>query len=112
MKIPADTTELVDLMRYIESVKVREIAALRDEITKGKKRLDFLLTYAFMTEEDIRLNGVTFTWPSRIIPIFDLSKKRLAQKKVKAQEDLKMKMETTNAELDELHEEVLKFKVR
>jgi dynein heavy chain len=111
MKVPNDTDELVELMKYIENAKTKDLMVIREEINKGKKRLDFLLTYSFMNEEDIKLNGVTFTWPSRIMPIFDLSKKRLTQKKVKAQEDLKAKIEQTNAELDETFDEVNKFQV-
>jgi dynein heavy chain len=111
MKIPSETVELVELMKYIESVKLKEIQELKEEMAKAKKRLDFLLTYSFMSEEDVKLNGVTFTWPSRILPIFDLSKKRLTQKKVKAQEDLKAKIEQNNAELDEIYDDVCKFHV-
>jgi dynein heavy chain len=73
--VPNDTDELVELLKYIEMAKTKDLMVIREEINKGKKRLDFLLTYSFMNEEDIKLNGVTFTWPSRIMPIFDLSKK-------------------------------------
>ncbi|OAJ37962.1 hypothetical protein BDEG_21931 [Batrachochytrium dendrobatidis JEL423] len=96
MKVPSDTEELVELIKYVENAKTKDIVALKEEIHKGKRRLDFLLTYAFMSEEDIKLNGVTFTWPTRILPIFELSKKRMLQKKTKAQEDLKLKIEATN----------------
>eukprot|EP00842_Homolaphlyctis_polyrhiza_P004869 jgi/Hompol1/5383/HPOL_004407-RA len=109
MKVPNDTEELVELMKYVENAKTRDIVVLREDINKGKKRLDFLLTYAFMSEEDIKLNGVTFTWPTRILPIFELSKKRMMQKKTKAQEDLKLKIEATNADLEECFESATKF---
>ena len=111
MRVPNDTDELVELMKYIESVKLKEIQELKEEMSKAKKRLDFLLNYSFMSEEDIKLNGVTFTWPSRILPIFDLCKKRLTQKKVKSQEDLKAKIEQTNADIEELYDDVAKFHV-
>ena len=104
MKVPVDTEELVTLMRFVENAKTKEIGPLKDEINRSKRRLDFLLTYALMSDEDIKLNGVTFTWPGRILPIFDLSKKRMMQKKLKAQEDLKTKIETTNEGLKECHE--------
>lgn len=109
MKTPNDTQELVELMKYVENAKTKDVFILREEINRGKKRLDFLLTYAFLTEEDIKLNGVTFTWPSRIMPIFDLSKKRMTQKKTKVQEDLKVKIENTNADLEECYEQAVKF---
>ncbi|KAJ3373477.1 Dynein heavy chain 3, axonemal [Kappamyces sp. JEL0680] len=109
MKVPNDTEDLVELMRYVDNAKSKDIVALREDIAKGKKRLDFLLNYTFISEEDIKLNGVTFTWPTRILPIFDLSKKRMLQKKTKAQEDLKIKIEATNASLDECFEQAVKF---
>jgi dynein heavy chain len=109
MKAPNDTQELVELMKYVEQAKQKDVVTLREEINCGKRRLDFLLTYAFLTEEDIKLNGVTFTWPSRILPIFDLSKKRMTLKKTKVQEDLKVKIETTNTELEECYEQVVRF---
>ncbi|KAJ3308630.1 Dynein heavy chain 3, axonemal [Boothiomyces sp. JEL0838] len=109
MKVPNDTEELVEIIKYVEQAKSKEIVALRDDIGKGKKRLDFLLNYAFMSEDDIKLNGVTFTWPTRIMPIFELSKKRMLQKKTKAQEDLKIKIESTNAEVEECFDQATKF---
>jgi dynein heavy chain len=111
MKLPASTEELVDLMKYVEKAKTTDINVLKDDITKGKKRLDFLLQYAFLSDEDIKLNGVTFTWPSRILPIFELSKKRMLQKKAKAQDDLKAKIQSTNEEMDECFDQVTKFQV-
>ncbi|KAJ3206419.1 Dynein heavy chain 7, axonemal [Entophlyctis luteolus] len=109
MKIPNDTLELVELMKYVENARTKDVVLLRDDITKGKKRLDFLLQYAFLSEEDIKLNGVTFTWPTRIIPVFELSKKRMIQKKAKAQEDLKAKTQSTNEIIEECYEQATKF---
>jgi dynein heavy chain len=109
MKTPNDTEELVELMKFVDMAKAKDIVLLRDDINKGKKRLDFLLNYAFLSEDDIKLNGVTFTWPTRILPIFDLSKKRMLQKKTKAQEDLKIKIQSTNAEVDDCLDQATKF---
>ncbi|KAJ3194173.1 Dynein heavy chain 3, axonemal [Irineochytrium annulatum] len=109
MKLPIDTEELVELMKYVDNAKAKDTVLLRDDINKGRKRLDFLLQYAFMSDEDIKLNGVTFTWPSRIMPIFELSKKRMLQKKAKAQEDLKVKITSTNEEIEDCFEQVTKF---
>ncbi|ORZ39485.1 dynein heavy chain and region D6 of dynein motor-domain-containing protein [Catenaria anguillulae PL171] len=110
MKTPQDTEELVDLIKYVDTVKDREIAQLRDEIMRGKRRLDLLLNYAFLSEDEIKLNGVTFTWPVRILPILDLSKKRMAQRKVKAQEELKDKQAAAQQLMDECFGEVSMFK--
>ncbi|KAI9217055.1 dynein heavy chain, N-terminal region 2-domain-containing protein, partial [Blastocladiella britannica] len=110
MKTPQDTEELVDLIKYVDAVKDKDISTLRDEIARSKKRLDLLLNYAFLSEDEIKLNGVTFTWPQRILPILDLSKKRMAQRKVKAQDELKEKQLAAAATLDECFVEVSQFK--
>ncbi|KAJ3342024.1 Dynein heavy chain 7, axonemal [Gonapodya sp. JEL0774] len=109
MKLPQDTEELVELSKYIESVKTTEIAALYSRIASAKERLDFLLQYAFFSEEDIKLNGQTFTWPTRILPIFDLARKRMAQRKAKAQDDLKGKVDAAVQAMEETFAAASKF---
>ena len=111
MKTPNDTEELVELIKYIDSVRTKEIVQLQEDIMRGKKRLDFLLNYATLPDEDIKLNGVTFTWPKRVGPTLDLAKKRLSQRKTKAQEELKAKILATNEKLDECFEQVNKLQL-
>ena len=41
MKMPNDTEELVELMKYVDNAKLKDINNLKDEIVKSKKRLDF-----------------------------------------------------------------------
>jgi dynein heavy chain len=109
MKVPNTTEDLVELMKFLESSALLETNALRDEIMTSVDRLHFLLNYAFLSEEDIKLNGVTFTWPERIGPIFELSKKRLAQKKTKAQEDVKTRSSSLETEIADLYDKISKF---
>lgn len=40
----------------------------------------FLLDYATLPEEDIKLNDTTFSWPDRILPIISYSEMRLRKK--------------------------------
>ncbi|OUM67642.1 hypothetical protein PIROE2DRAFT_4933 [Piromyces sp. E2] len=109
MKLPNDTEEIVESIKYVENAKTVDVVQLKEEINNSVKTLFFLLKYSFLTEEEIKLNGVTFTWPQRIMPIFELSKKRTNQKKIKAQEDLKLKIEQTTEELDTIFEQIAKF---
>ncbi|TPX32092.1 hypothetical protein SmJEL517_g04759 [Synchytrium microbalum] len=110
MKLPADTEELVDLAKYVESVREKEVVQLKDEIGRGRERLDFLLQYAFLPDDDIKLNGVALTWPLRIQPIFELSRKRIAQKKAKAQEDLRLRTIQASEELEAIYNDIAAFK--
>ena len=40
----------------------------------------FLLDYATLPDEDIKLNDTTFSWPDRILPIISYSDMRLRKK--------------------------------
>lgn len=99
LKFPSDTEELVAMTNYIEIAKVQDLS-LREEISKGKHRLTFLLSYAFMSDEEIKLNSMAFSWPSRIYPLFDLCKKRMVQTTTKIQEDLRLLVDTISLDLD------------
>jgi dynein heavy chain len=111
MKVPNETKELVELTKYLEAVRQNELVKLQQELSESKKRMEFLIDYSILSDEDIKLNANTFTWVSRIIPVLELSKKRIMQKKVKAQEDLKSKIENASKTVDTLFEQVTKLKV-
>ncbi len=61
------------------------------EIREAAERLMFLLDYATLPEEDIKLNSHTFNWPSRMEPIFEVSQQRLASRREKSENQLKEK---------------------
>ena len=109
MTAPANTEELVDSINFIEAARTKDSITLRDNISKSMKRLDFLLTYATLHEDDYKLNAVTFTWPQRILPILDLARKKSVQKKEKSQEELKAKTQKSTEEAEELLKQIQKF---
>ncbi len=59
------------------------------KVREAGKRLSFLMDYALISEDDIRLNSMVFNWPGRMEPIFDMSQQRLAVKREKSEEALK-----------------------
>ncbi len=59
------------------------------KVREAGKRLSFLMDYALISEDDIRLNSMVFNWPGRMDPIFDMSQQRLAVKREKSEEALK-----------------------
>lgn len=63
--------------------------ALLAEVRKAGQRLTFLMDYALLNEDDIRLNSMVFNWPARMDPIFDMSQQRLTARREKAEEVLK-----------------------
>lgn len=59
------------------------------EIREAAERLKFLLDYATLLEEDIKLNSQTFNWPARMEPIFEVSQQRLASRREKSENEVK-----------------------
>lgn len=56
------------------------------EVREAGERLKFLMDYALLHEEDIKLNSQTFNWPARMEPIFEVSNQRLASRRETAEE--------------------------
>ena len=51
------------------------------EVQEAGERLKFLMDFALLTEEDIKLNSQTFNWPARMNPIFDVCQQRMTSKR-------------------------------
>ena len=62
---------------------------LQAKVKQAAERLLFLLDYALLPEEDIKLNNQTFNWPGRMEPIFEVSQQRLAARREKAENEVK-----------------------
>ena len=62
---------------------------LQARVKQSAERLLFLLDYALLSEEDIKLNNHTFNWPGRMDPIFEVSQQRLATRREKAETEVK-----------------------
>ena len=55
-------------------------SCLHNQLVPAAENLMFLLDYATLPEEDIKLNDTTFSWPDRILPIISYSEMRLRKK--------------------------------
>ena len=64
---------------------------LMAEVHEAGERLKFLMDYAILPEDDIQLNSLTFNWPQRMEPIFEVAQQRLMNKREKAEEIFKQK---------------------
>lgn len=61
------------------------------EVREAGERLNFLMDYALLHEEDIKLNSHTFNWPARMEPIFDVSQQRLNSRREIVEDKVKEK---------------------
>ncbi|XP_030372078.1 dynein heavy chain 3, axonemal [Scaptodrosophila lebanonensis] len=75
---PEETPEVVALQNYISECREMRIFAIKDEIKNVLKRVVFLLTHAYLSDDDIHLNTRTFILPGELEEVLDLSAARLA----------------------------------
>lgn len=61
------------------------------EVREAGERLKFLMDYAMLSEDDLKLNSQTFNWPARMEPIFEVSQERLGSRREKAENKIKEK---------------------
>lgn len=59
------------------------------EVREAGERLKFLMDYALLHEEDIKLNSQTFNWPARMEPIFEVCQQRLNSRREAVEEKVK-----------------------
>ncbi|XP_048465622.1 dynein axonemal heavy chain 3 [Rhincodon typus] len=88
-EIPETTEELVDLDTFVKKSSEVTITKLKEEIFEAADRLDFLLGYATLSDDDIRLNSQVFNWPEQIVLMLDLHRDRLLSKRDDVEEDLR-----------------------
>ncbi|XP_076448252.1 dynein axonemal heavy chain 3-like [Babylonia areolata] len=72
-----NTKELVDLITYVEELKVGEMLELKDKLEIAAGNLLFLMDYAYLPKDNIIINNSTFTWADRIIPIITNAENKL-----------------------------------
>ncbi|XP_053321162.1 dynein axonemal heavy chain 3-like [Spea bombifrons] len=75
--IAASTSALVELQDYIDKLRSVELLEIKEKLEVAAANPLFLMDYASLSKEDIILNGNTFSWPERIIPIISGSETRL-----------------------------------
>ena len=73
---------------FIQS-REKTIYELLSEVREAGDRLLFLMDYALLVEEDIKLNSQTFNWPARMEPIFEVCQQRLASKREVVEDKVK-----------------------
>ncbi|KAG7492071.1 hypothetical protein MATL_G00010690 [Megalops atlanticus] len=109
-KIPDSTEELVALNQYLKQSSEVTVHKLRDEIEEAANRLDFLLDYATLPDEDVKLNSTVFHWPGQILVLFEQSKNRLAACREESEDDLLKRITKFGDMLQNVNKEVESFK--
>ncbi|XP_078413797.1 dynein axonemal heavy chain 3 [Cetorhinus maximus] len=109
-EIPETTEELVELDTFVKKSSEVTITKLKEEIFEAADRLDFLLDYATLSDDDLRLNSQVFNWPEQIVLMLDLHRDRLLNKRDDVEEDLRSRIKEFQKKVVAYGKEVDSFK--
>ncbi|KAG8433111.1 hypothetical protein GDO86_017410 [Hymenochirus boettgeri] len=109
-EVPATTEELVALIDFLRTSRDVTVYKLKDEISEAASRLAFLLDYATLQYDDLKLNSTVFHWPEQIEAMFEVNSNRLMAKKDLAEDDLRKRRVEFEKKLQEYITEIDSFK--
>ncbi|CAB3991140.1 dynein heavy chain 3, axonemal-like, partial [Paramuricea clavata] len=109
-EMPTNTADLVGLTQYLERASTALVNKLQMSVDEAAERLVFLLDYATLSYEDIKLNSTVFHWPQHIQKIFELSRNRVGHRRDLAMEDLKKRVKVFEEKLNGYSKEVEAFR--
>ncbi|XP_065680811.1 dynein axonemal heavy chain 3 isoform X1 [Hydra vulgaris] len=109
-EIPDKTEDIVELINYVKEASSVRVAELQLEVEMAAERITFLLQYADVTPSDIKINNELFTWPRKIMKIFELSESRILTKKLHLEQELKRRVIILKEMLETYHNNIELFK--
>ncbi|XP_030740234.2 dynein axonemal heavy chain 3 [Echinops telfairi] len=111
-EIPANTEELVFLLEFLKKSSDVTVFKLRRQLRDAIERLEFLLDYADLPQEDIKLNSTLFLWPDQIEDIFENSRNLLYNKRDQAELDLIKRCSEFESKLESYNRDLETFRKR
>ncbi|XP_031243962.1 dynein heavy chain 3, axonemal [Mastomys coucha] len=109
---PANTAELVALIEYLKKSSDVTVFKLRRQLRDASERLEFLMDYADLPNEDIKLNSNLFLWPDQIEDVFENSRNLLISKRDQAEMDLIKRCSEFESRLEGYSKELEMFRKR
>ncbi|KAI9097032.1 dynein heavy chain and region D6 of dynein motor-domain-containing protein [Phlyctochytrium arcticum] len=110
LRVPENFKEMAEQMEYMESVRTSELPSLLAELEEARRRLVYIVNYSALNEDHIALNNVTFTWPSRIMPILDSHNQIIGAAREKNEAMLRERRTKFESELDDFQKQVDELK--
>ncbi|XP_040829844.1 dynein heavy chain 3, axonemal isoform X1 [Ochotona curzoniae] len=111
-EVPSNTEELVFLIRFLKKSSDVTVFKLRRQLRDAIERLQFLMDYADLPQEDIKLNSTLFLWPDQIEEIFENSQNLLLSKRDQAEMDLIKRCSEFESKLEGYSKELEGFRKR
>ncbi|XP_033631251.1 dynein heavy chain 3, axonemal-like [Asterias rubens] len=109
-EMPSTTAEIVALSDFLRESSEVTVFKLKDEIDEAANRLMFLLDYANLPFEDIKLNSTVFHWPEHIQTVFEVCRNRLMTRREQAEEEVRKKVQRFEEKLNEFNKEVESYR--
>ncbi|XP_052628381.1 dynein axonemal heavy chain 3 [Harpia harpyja] len=111
-EVPLNTEELVEFGAYLKTSSEVTAFKLRQEVTEAAHRLEFLMNYADLSDDDINLNSTVFHWPDQIETIFENSRDQLCNRRNHAEMVLLERCSQFEETLEGYNREVESYKKR
>ncbi|KAL7873931.1 hypothetical protein SRHO_G00049010 [Serrasalmus rhombeus] len=108
--VPANTEELVELSEFLKHTTDVTVHKLCDEVEEATHRLSFLLDYAALSGEDVKLNSRVFHWPLQIVSVCEGSRGKLTTQRDHAEDILLKRIVKLENTLQAIGKEVEAFK--
>ncbi|NWJ00116.1 DYH3 protein, partial [Crypturellus undulatus] len=84
-EVPSNSEDLVELTAYLKKSSEVTVYKLRRQISEATYRLEFLMDYADLPLDDIKLNSTVLHWPDQIEEIFENSRAQLFNRRNRAE---------------------------
>ncbi|XP_037363374.1 dynein axonemal heavy chain 3 isoform X2 [Talpa occidentalis] len=111
-EIPVNTEELVFLIEFLKKSSDITVFKLRRQLRNAVERLEFLMDYADLPPEDIKLNSTLFLWPDQIEDIFENCRNLLMSKRDQAEMELIKRCSEFESKLEGFSKELEGFRKR
>ncbi|XP_051776026.1 dynein axonemal heavy chain 3-like isoform X1 [Erpetoichthys calabaricus] len=106
------TEELVQLQNYVDELWSGDLLRIKKQLELAATNILFLMGCTHLSKEDIILNGNTFSWPDRIVPLMKNSKTRLQREHDKAVQRLHQRQREFSQRMAEVAKLVKGFQRR
>ena len=103
------TADLVETMEYFNQVQEVIKAKLGARVELSFKRLDLLIEYAELSEEDYRLNASVFNQPEHLRSVIDFNITKLANKREATENEVRQRAKDIEKELAKLGEAIVAY---
>ncbi|NXA07095.1 DYH3 protein, partial [Sapayoa aenigma] len=111
-EVPQNTEELVEYEAFLKKSSEVTVVRLKKDLIKAARRLQVLMDYADLSDDDINLNSTVFHWPDQIKKVFENSKDLLNKRRTHVEMMLFERCSQFQKTLEAYHKEIESFKRR